>query len=238
MKKIERIDGATFHRNGSENSGLTVVRLHDRHQNIERAAPNILEVMHATYTRLFTAPTKDRPIPPLTKEAVTRKFSPSRENIARQTDRMHGSIVNGAAYWLLKLGSYPNGEAIDGFIKTTPSKPGKLRYFVELPNCFVGDLATSREDLDDSRALMFVALSDFREDRKVALNAQEGNDTENAWLAESGFEDLGPIGSLEIAGEDLGQHRYEHVAVAGLRRALIAQAPWLANGLPHVPKDT
>lgn len=232
MKNLESIDGMTFHRSGAEKTGLTVARLPLR--KAEKTAPHILEIMHASYTRLFTEPTETNPEPLLSKGAVNTQFGPARENITRQAETMKRSLASGAAYWILKLGSYPNGDGIVGFAKTTPSKPGKLRRFVEPANCFIGDLVTAGDDLDDSRALMFTAITDYRDDRKVVINAQDGNDTENAWLIESGFEYQGAIGPLNIGGDRLGQHRYVHLSVGGLSRILTAQAPWLADGLPHI----
>ncbi|MBI1856993.1 hypothetical protein HY003_02395 [Candidatus Saccharibacteria bacterium] len=246
---MNTINGMTFHRSG-EVEGITVNRIPLR--DTLRFAPEILKIMHSAYMRQFVevVPTEDDVLDSreitrsqnelypaktgsrLSAGAVNAQFGP--DNIVRQTLRMNESIKDGSTYWITRSGSYPNNSHdYNGVLKTSPSAPGKISRFFKSPNCFVNDMATTEEDTGIWSAMMFTGLSDFRDDRKVVTRAQAGNDVENSWLKEVGFEDKGKVGYLEIGGEQVGQYNYEAGSVSIVRVALLQMEPWLADGLPH-----
>lgn len=230
---IRAIDGKVFPR-AEENEGLTVRRLNEHETH--RYAPRVLELLHVSYLRLFVE--GDRPS--LSRKAVDDHFGATNENVNRQIERMGSYLKTGrTAYWLAFDGIYPQTDELLGVLKTSTSWPGKLKGLYQSPNCFINDLATRHEGLTVSRALMHVALTDFRESRQVLLGAQDGNDQENKWLLDLGFQDMGAIEPFEVGGEALGLHRYVadgKVAVRGLQAALLNQSPWLTDSIFYPPQ--
>lgn len=232
-KLIRAIDGKVFPRT-EEKEGLTVRRLKER--DTLRYAPRVLELLHASYSRLFV----EGDTPSLSQAAVDDHFGDTKENIDRQVGRMETYLKTGhSAYWLAFNSVYPCSDELVGVLKTSASRPGKLKGFYQSPNCFINDLAARFEGLTVSRALMHVALTDFRGGRHVLLNAQDGNEQENEWLLGLGFQDMGAIEPFEVGEEALGLHRYVadgKVAVRGLQAALLDQSPWLADSIDCPPQ--
>jgi hypothetical protein len=149
---------------------------------------------------------------------------------SEQTERMHNAMTKNAfaksSYWIARADMPEYNWGVCGVIKTTPSRPSKLKPWVE--NCFLNDIAAAVEGHGLGSVLMYTALSDYDDDRKVLLNAFVGNDVANQWFEDLGFETqdikVDPFMIGEIA---LPQVRYEAVAVGGVKEALQAARPWL-----------
>jgi ribosomal protein S18 acetylase RimI-like enzyme len=195
------------------------------------SAPLIQSILLAAYEQRF-----EREIPLLSPGAVRQHlFDPKDPDfVAAQEQLISEGLDNGVTYW--KASQTDASEDIIGVAKTSPSRPRSLnpiRWF-DPPNCFLNDIDVLPRVAGQSvgSALMYVALSDFEDDRRVVLHAFYKNKPTNDWFERLGFvASAVAIADFEVGEERIPQIQYEALAISGVKAELVRQRPWLAQAL-------
>ncbi len=225
MNKIR--SSITYSPTQNSEQDITVSRVTP--DQIERAAKHIQAVLLASYTRAFE-----------TQQQVVNDgdihrylFNPyDKKRVTRQVERMRNYMATGSVYWLashVRDAHEMSVEEVVGVAKTSPSRANKLKPWQK--NCFLNDVDASVESTGIGSALMYAALGEYKDNRRVILNAFEGNDIANSWFERLGFEkQTEELDVFEIGPHKIPQIRYEAIAVGGVRAALLQSQPWLADG--------
>lgn len=153
--------------------------LSERKGQEKRVARGIQEVLRTSYSRVFEGAHSVYGLP---NGTIKSHFQKTPDHIRARIDRTTAHLLHyRAIYWL----AWGDDELI-GLAKTMPSKklkPGSLA----LANCYLNDIAVVEEGQGIGATLMKKALGDYAGDKKVVLDAYNGNDRANDWFARLGF---------------------------------------------------
>lgn len=175
---------------------------------LEHVAEEIQKVLRVAYSRVFEQQRQPRLPAGTIRRELFDETKP--ERVRRQIKRM-GEHMNDyhSVYWLNWV-----DEELVGLSKTSPLKPN--RKFMPRSDYYLNDIAVTDEGNGWGSALLEHALTEYPLDRRMLLDAYEGNDRANSWFNKLGFEPVSP--QAADLGFQIGQ-----VVVPQIRMA----APWV-----------
>lgn len=150
--------------------------------DLEQIAHNIQRVMRIAYSRMLEV----QRVSPLPKGTIKNELfdETNPRFVKRQANRISEHIVSAGSRYTL---GWDDDELV-GLAKASPSW-GRRKASLT-PNYYLNDIAVTYEGLGLGSRILAEALRTIPAERKISLDAFEGNNRANGWFESLGFETL------------------------------------------------